>query len=278
VGVINAFVAAVRNGSFEFIGISRFAQIVATTPSGPLPVAGPNTAAPEPSYLETTIQSPCRSGTCASFCDGTTSINNNVTNGICTCVSCVATTTSLRQLKQTILGNFYSFTSTACSTQTTQALANACSASLAQTITCFLLHSNEVSSTDKASLNGGAWTFRPPTITGGITAAVPQPAQFIIPSSFSCHSSGSKKGLLGLLGLLGLIPLILCCCLLLLCCLRRKRAGPEIPFATFDPVAASVIGAPGNLPQSVIGGPFGLPQGPPGVVTIDGCQPSPLVF
>jgi len=61
---------------------------------------------------------------------------------------------------------------------------------------------------------------------------------------FRCPSS-SKKGLLGLLGLLGLIPLfLLCCCLFFLCCIRRRKTEADVHFATFDPHAAPVVGAP----------------------------------
>jgi len=61
---------------------------------------------------------------------------------------------------------------------------------------------------------------------------------------FRCPSS-SKKGLLGLLGLIGILPLLLlCCCLFFLCCIRRRKTETDVHFATFDPHAAPVLGAP----------------------------------
>jgi len=74
-----------------------------------------------------------------------------------------------------------------------------------------------------------------------------------------CDTKHSKKGLLGLLGLLGLIPLLLCCLLLLLCCLRKKKAQPDVHFASFDPQGPTpIVGTPmpSMLPQcTVLGQP-----------------------
>jgi len=112
---------------------------------------------------------------------------------------------------------------------------------LAQDIGCFVLKNNEVSNVDKSTLQSGTWIYQPPTIGPSV---IPQPIQFINPSSLRCSTSsnGSKKGLLGLLGILGLIPLLLCGILFFICCIRRKQAGPNVQFATFDPIpAASVI-------------------------------------
>jgi len=223
----NAFVTQVRQGLVSTIDPS--ATIVVLVNGVPQPVIGPlPLAVPVPnanfgnSFMTngygtcgnsfTCAQSPCSStGTNLTATVGTLSVVSK-----CTCNSCL--------FRQTTVGVIERIETSACANSgTTQAAYDACAATIAQYWQCLV---------DASSASKVQHFYIPPTY-GGVTAQAAR--------AFPACNSGSKKGLLGLLGLLGLIPLLLCC-LLLICCLRRKKADPDVHFATFDPATQAVPG------------------------------------
>lgn len=272
---------AIQQGLLASVGIPSTAQL--TWLNNGVPAPTPPNVPLNILYNDTIVFGPCVEGFCPSTgCTSGTPITNpsNVNvpsyfNLYCGCNSCSTTTfpavnlapsvivpavpsfpllapSGTRKLSQVPVtgGVRFFFWTNDCTGLPTSTQVKQCSDAVAQAFACYAFRTNYFPSALQSSIANGNWHYTYPSSAGQTTNV-----NTLTPTVCSLSSSSSKKGLLGLLGLLGLIPLILCCCLLLLCCLRKRKAGPDVHFATFD------AGAPAMLPST-------------GVPPVGACYPS----
>lgn len=284
---LSALAQAIQAGLLESVGIPATATltffqngaVVAPFPNVPLSIP----------FNSTIVFGPCTEGSCPTTgCSTGTPLANrhlrtvpSFFNIFCECKSCsdplsiepaggylipsimvplvpsiVTTTTKKFQSQQAADFSRLMLYTQDCNGFPTQAQIAACSNAVAQAWACYVFNSGHFSRTVQNSVANGDWRYTIPGVAGGADSV-----QTLTPTVCSIKSSSSKKGLLGLLGLLGLIPLILCCCLLLLCCLRKRKAGPDVHFATFD------AGAPAMIPST------GIPPAAPCYPSVVGMSP-----
>jgi len=245
-----AIAAAIRAGTFAANGLATTSQLAFVGVPSVSPSLLPNFPA-TPSQTATII-TPTACVSCGTTCVGTSTTTGSfgTTTSSCACVPC-----SSVFVGGAATINTFVFFSGSCLGQTTISSFDSCIRQLAIASVC-----NNQATNNVALLNQGL-LYNYPTFLG-----LPVGASNIIPASaVNCRRHHhSKKGLLGLLGLLGLIPLLLCCLCLLLLCMRRKRAAPDVHFATFDPHPAGPIGPMGGslIAPSIAPG-FGAPTALP---------------